>query len=140
MDIICLNRYNAWYSDGGQLELIQYQTIEEIKRWFHQYQRPLIYTEYGAGALAGLHAVFFFCLYYNSNTKKIFKLICKSIKTKYVFISLQLPSTMWSENYQVDIVHEHFNAFDAVKKLGFFIGEMMWNFADFHTPQGIFLV
>ncbi|XP_073981855.1 beta-glucuronidase-like isoform X2 [Rhodnius prolixus] len=103
VDIICLNRYNAWYSDGGQLELIQYQTIEEIKRWFHQYQRPLIYTEYGAGALAGLHA---------------------------------LPSTMWSENYQVDIVHEHFNAFDAVKKLGFFIGEMMWNFADFHTPQG----
>ncbi|XP_014254367.1 beta-glucuronidase-like isoform X2 [Cimex lectularius] len=46
-----------------------------------------------------------------------------------------LPSVMWSEEYQSDLLEEHFKAFDCLKTLGFFIGEMIWNFADFNTPE-----
>jgi beta-glucuronidase len=43
---------------------------------------------------------------------------------------------MWTEDYQVVTLREHFKAFDALYKEGFLIGEMIWNFADFATPQG----
>lgn len=49
----------------------------------------------------------------------------------------QLPASMWSEDYQVLTLIEHFKAFDILRKKGFFIGEMIWNFADFNTPQGM---
>ncbi|KAK9512981.1 hypothetical protein O3M35_001279 [Rhynocoris fuscipes] len=102
VDIICLNRYSGWYNDGGHLDLIEHQVVSESQEWFDKYQKPLIFTEYGAGALTGQHG---------------------------------LPSTMWSENYQIDLFKEHYKAFDIVKNLGFLIGEMVWNFADFNTPQ-----
>lgn len=31
---------------------------------------------------------------------------------------------------------EHFRAFDELRDEGWFIGEMIWNFADFKTDQG----
>jgi len=43
---------------------------------------------------------------------------------------------MWTEDYQVVTLKEHFKAFDSLYKEGFLIGEMIWNFADFATPQG----
>jgi len=43
---------------------------------------------------------------------------------------------MWTEDYQVVTLKEHFKAFDTLYKEGFLIGEMIWNFADFATPQG----
>ena len=43
---------------------------------------------------------------------------------------------MWTEDYQVITLKEHFKAFDTLYKEGFLIGEMIWNFADFATPQG----
>jgi hypothetical protein len=43
---------------------------------------------------------------------------------------------MWTEDYQVVTLTEHFKAFDTLYKEGFLIGEMIWNFADFATPQG----
>lgn len=49
---------------------------------------------------------------------------------------LQAPSSMWTEDYQVVTLKEHFKAFDTLYKEGFLIGEMIWNFADFATPQG----
>ncbi|GLG94718.1 Beta-glucuronidase [Gryllus bimaculatus] len=49
----------------------------------------------------------------------------------------QLPSFVWTEDYQVDLLHEHFKAFDNLRKKGFFIGEMVWNFADFATKQSV---
>lgn len=30
---------------------------------------------------------------------------------------------------------KHFKAFDALRDMGFFIGEFIWNFADFKTEQ-----
>lgn len=43
---------------------------------------------------------------------------------------------MWSEDYHVFLLLEHFKAFDKLRKKGFFIGEMIWNFIDFNVPQG----
>ncbi|PSN44365.1 hypothetical protein C0J52_10938 [Blattella germanica] len=45
------------------------------------------------------------------------------------------PDYVWSEEFQVMLISKHFKAFDILRKEGFFIGEMIWNFADFNTQQ-----
>uniref|UniRef100_A0A2H8TWI1 Beta-glucuronidase n=1 Tax=Melanaphis sacchari TaxID=742174 RepID=A0A2H8TWI1_9HEMI len=47
------------------------------------------------------------------------------------------PSFVWSEEYQVELMSEHFKAFDTLRSKNFFIGEMIWNFADFKTEQSV---
>ncbi|CAK1551180.1 unnamed protein product [Leptosia nina] len=47
------------------------------------------------------------------------------------------PEYVWSEEYQVALMSEHFKAFDKLRQSGFFAGEFIWNFADFKTPQSI---
>lgn len=102
MDIICVNRYAAWYSDSGLLPLIERQTVEELKAWHDKWQRPVIMSEYGAGSLSGFH---------------------------------KLPAVMWTEDYQVLTLQKHYLAFDRLRLNGQLGGEMIWNFADFSTPQ-----
>ena len=51
---------------------------------------------------------------------------------------LQSPGFTWSEEYQAELMMENFKAFDKLRAEGFFTGEMIWNFADFATPQGLF--
>ena len=41
---------------------------------------------------------------------------------------------MFTEDYQVEAIKKYFPVFDQYKKQ-FFIGEMIWNFADFATAQ-----
>lgn len=53
---------------------------------------------------------------------------------RHIF-SRQLPSYVWSEDYQKEIFARHFKAFDVLHQLGFFVGEFIWNFADFKTNQ-----
>lgn len=45
------------------------------------------------------------------------------------------PGYVWSEEFQVEMMSRHFEAFDKLRKEGFFIGEFIWNFADFKTAQ-----
>ncbi|XP_063825669.1 beta-glucuronidase isoform X2 [Ostrinia nubilalis] len=47
------------------------------------------------------------------------------------------PEFVFSEDYQVALMSEHFKAFDKLRQEGFFMGEFIWNFADFATRQGI---
>ncbi|XP_073995288.1 beta-glucuronidase-like isoform X2 [Rhodnius prolixus] len=47
------------------------------------------------------------------------------------------PQYIWSEEYQIELFSEHFKAFDNLRNKFFFIGEMIWNFADFKTNQAI---
>lgn len=51
-----------------------------------------------------------------------------------------LPSYVWSEEFQSQQFSKHFEAFDALRNKGFFIGEFVWNFADFKTAQSEFLI
>lgn len=46
-----------------------------------------------------------------------------------------LPTFIWSEEYQKTMLSKHFQAFDKLRKLKWFIGEFVWNFADFKTEQ-----
>ncbi|XP_050511632.1 beta-glucuronidase isoform X1 [Diabrotica virgifera virgifera] len=46
-----------------------------------------------------------------------------------------LPAYVWSEEYQAKLLSQHFKAFDQLRNKGWFIGEMIWNFADFKTAQ-----
>ena len=48
-----------------------------------------------------------------------------------------LPSFVFTEDYQFELMRNHFKAFDAAREKGGFIGEMIWNFADFMTKQEI---
>lgn len=57
----------------------------------------------------------------------------KCVPLLFIF---QLPGYVWSEEYQLDFMSEYFKAFDELYKKGWFIGEMIWNFADFQTGQG----
>ncbi|XP_031835054.1 beta-glucuronidase [Nomia melanderi] len=47
----------------------------------------------------------------------------------------ELPEYVWSEEYQKEVFSKHFEAFDQLRNQGFFIGEFIWNFADFRTAQ-----
>lgn len=49
-----------------------------------------------------------------------------------------LPAYIWSEEYQEQLYSKHFQAFDNLRQEGFFIGEFVWNFADFKTAQSKF--
>lgn len=53
-----------------------------------------------------------------------------------IICDLQNPEYVWSEEYMEKALSEHFKAFDNLRKKKFFIGEMIWNFADFMTDQG----
>ncbi|KAF6207277.1 hypothetical protein GE061_018518 [Apolygus lucorum] len=105
VDVVCVNRYQGWYSLGGRLDLVQHHVSQEIQEWSDSYNKPVILTEYGAEALSGYHS---------------------------------LPSTMWTENYQIELFHEHFKAFDSLLQKLSLSGEMVWNFADFKVPQEYF--
>jgi len=45
------------------------------------------------------------------------------------------PSMVFTEEYQAELMRENFKAFDTARAEGWFIGEMVWNFADFMTKQ-----
>jgi len=103
-DVICYNKYYSWYGhDPGHLEIISYRLEKELLAWYKIHNKPLIMTEYGADAVAGMHS---------------------------------LPSQMFSEDYQVDTIRKYFPIFDKLRD-DFLIGELIWNFADFSTAQGI---
>jgi beta-glucuronidase len=57
MDILTLNRYSSWYSDSGHLDVIKYQIYKEFVAFTKIYKKPMLFTEYGAGSLSGLHSV-----------------------------------------------------------------------------------
>lgn len=102
LDFISFNRYNAWYSNAGQLDMIVNRVVDEAQAWHNKYNKSVVMSEYGADTLAGLH------LY---------------------------PEYIWSEEFQVELMSRHFEAFDKLRERGWFIGEFVWNFADFQTAQ-----
>ena len=49
----------------------------------------------------------------------------------------EVPSTIFTEEYQTDLMREYFKAFDTLRNEDILIGEMIWNFADFMTRQEV---
>ncbi len=55
-DIVCLNRYYAWYTDTGQIEKGIKQLSEELDKIYQRYQKPIILSEFGTDTIPGWHA------------------------------------------------------------------------------------
>ncbi|XP_050303492.1 beta-glucuronidase-like isoform X2 [Anthonomus grandis grandis] len=104
LDILGVNRYEGWYLNAGDTDLIYENILEQARGWYQKHQKPVLFTEYGADSQGGLSF---------------------------------LPTYIWSEEYQLKLMEEYFKAFDELRSEGWFIGEMIWNFAEFKTDQSI---
>ncbi len=55
-DVICINRYWGWYTDGGELATGLQRMDAEFDALWEALGRPIIVTEFGADTVAGLHS------------------------------------------------------------------------------------
>jgi beta-glucuronidase len=56
-DVILLNRYFGWYVDSGDLITAGRRLEDELRLWANRYDKPIVITEFGADAVAGLHSL-----------------------------------------------------------------------------------
>ncbi|OKL37631.1 beta-glucuronidase [Domibacillus mangrovi] len=105
VDVLALNRYYGWYVESGEWDIVKAQLREEFDGWLKRCPgKPIMFTEYGADTVAGLHDV---------------------------------APVMFTEEFQVEYYRVNHEVFDEYKE---FVGEQVWNFADFATSQGILRV
>ncbi len=58
VDVLCLNRYYGWYTQSGDLESAKEALDKELSEWSkRQPNKPIMFTEYGADTVAGMHAI-----------------------------------------------------------------------------------
>lgn len=98
-DFISINRYYGWYENPGQLDVASVRLSEELDTLYDKYKKPILISEFGADAVAGLH----------STTDQLF-----------------------TEEYQMNLLQVYCA---VIASKPFVIGEHVWNFADFRTPQ-----
>jgi beta-glucuronidase len=55
-DVLLVNRYHAWYTNTGQLDIIPSALADDLRAWRAAHGKPLLLSEYGADAVAGVHA------------------------------------------------------------------------------------
>jgi beta-glucuronidase len=55
-DVLCLNRYNGWYTQGGDIAEGIHRLSNDLDAIHQKYAKPLILTEFGADAISGMHA------------------------------------------------------------------------------------
>ena len=56
-DVLMLNRYQGWYAQTGDLPAAERALEAELNEWVERLEQPIIFTEYGADTLAGLHGI-----------------------------------------------------------------------------------
>jgi len=56
-DLVCLNRYEGWYTRSGRISDGCAKLSEELDRLHEAFPKPVIMTEFGADTIAGNHAV-----------------------------------------------------------------------------------
>ncbi len=55
-DVLCLNRYNGWYNHPGDAAAAQAMLAPELDAIHARTGKPIMMTEFGGDALAGVHA------------------------------------------------------------------------------------
>jgi beta-glucuronidase len=55
-DLVCLNRYLGWYSQGGDLDQALAMISDELDALYEKFGKPILLTEFGADAIPGQHA------------------------------------------------------------------------------------
>lgn len=115
--------------------MITNRVVDEAIAWHEKHHKPVLMSEYGADTVEGLH----FVSCGRSGIPALFFLQKIFIISFFRFIDrialLKLPAFVWSEEYQRELFSKHFKAFDILRRQGWFIGEFIWNFADFKTNQ-----
>ncbi|MDW8565874.1 beta-glucuronidase [Staphylococcus shinii] len=105
VDVLCLNRYYGWYTQTADLKAAKLALAEELDGWsIKQPDKPIMFTEYGADTVAGMHAI---------------------------------NDELFTEEYQIRYYEANHEVIDKYPQ---FIGEQVWNFADFETSTGIIRV
>ena len=56
-DVLCVNRYLGWYSDHGDLSVIEGQLTKDLTDFHDKYGKPIILTEFGADTVEGAHSL-----------------------------------------------------------------------------------
>jgi len=56
VDVLCVNRYYSWYTDSGNLDVIEYQLEKELNGWYERFKKPIILSEFGADSIVGFHS------------------------------------------------------------------------------------
>lgn len=56
VDFMCLNRYYAWYTDPGRLDIGCQKLSAELDALYDRYRKPLVLSEFGADTVPGAHA------------------------------------------------------------------------------------
>ena len=109
-DVICINRYYAWYSLPGRLDQITDSMSGDLFNTRKHYPKKLvIVSEYGADTVPGLH----------SDPPMMF-------------------TEEYQKDFYTAF-HVAFDNFSSIlhPESGFFIGELPWNMFDFATDQTI---
>ena len=55
-DVVCINRYQGWYSSPGQPEIGAQMLSQELDRIHEALHKPIMITEFGADTVAGMHS------------------------------------------------------------------------------------
>jgi beta-glucuronidase len=55
-DLECINRYYGWYTQCGRLDEAMDLLSHDLDEWHRRTRKPIILTEFGADAVAGLHS------------------------------------------------------------------------------------
>ena len=109
-DMICINRYFAWYSQSGRLDQIPSLVTEELANWRQRFPtKPILMSEYGADTVPGLHSdpPFMFTEDYQRDFYLAYHASFDNVSS---------------------IIHPD---------RGFFVGELPWNMFDFATDQSV---
>ena len=56
-DLVCLNRYEGWYSQPGRIQEGCQQLSRELDELHAAFGKPVLMTEFGADTIAGCHAM-----------------------------------------------------------------------------------
>jgi len=56
-DLVCLNRYEGWYTQPGRIDEACARLSTELDRLHEAFRKPIILTEFGADTIPGCHAI-----------------------------------------------------------------------------------
>jgi beta-glucuronidase len=55
-DVVCINRYWGWYTQGGQLDAAAQVLGQELDELHAAFGKPILISEFGADTISGLHS------------------------------------------------------------------------------------
>ena len=55
-DVIGVNRYYAWYTNPGHIDVVANLLAPDLEAWYRKYKKPVLLSEYGADTISGFHA------------------------------------------------------------------------------------